>query len=73
MMLISIFMTVYTIVVYLIGHPLEGWTTTLLFLSIAFLGVFIILTAIVKYLQIIVDMIFRRKHYIFESIEKLTK
>lgn len=73
MMLISIFMTVYTIVVYLIGHPLEGWTTTLLFLSIAFLGVFIILTAIVKYLQIIVDMIFKRKHYIFESIEKLTK
>jgi len=73
MMLISVFMVVYTLVVYFIGHPIEGWTTTVLFLSVAFLGLFGILTIIVKYLQIMVDMIFKRKHYSFESIEKLTK
>ena len=73
MMLMSAFMIVYTIVVYVIGHPIEGWTTTVLFLSVAFLGLFGILTVIVKYLQIIVDMVFKRKHYNFESIEKLTK
>lgn len=73
MMLISVFMLVYTLVVYFIGHPIEGWTTTVLFLSVAFLGLFGILTVIVKYLQIIVDMVFKRKHYNFESIEKLTK
>lgn len=73
MMLISVFMILYTVVVYVIGHPIEGWTTTVLFLSVAFLGLFGILTIIVKYLQIIVDMVFKRKHYNFESIEKLTK
>ena len=73
MMLISVLMIVYTLVVYIIGHPIEGWTTTVLFLSVAFLGLFAILTIIVKYLQIIVDMVFKRKHYNFESIEKLTK
>ena len=73
MMLISVFMILYTVIVYLIGHPIEGWTTTALFLSVAFLGLFGILTVIVKYLQIIVDMVFKRKHYNFESIEKLTK
>ena len=73
MMLLSFFMIIYTVVVYLIGHPIEGWTTTVLFLSVAFLGLFGILTIIVKYLQIIVNMIFRRKHYTFESIEKITK
>lgn len=73
MMFISVFMLVYTLVVYFIGHPIEGWTTTILFLSVAFLGLFGILTVIVKYLQIIVDMVFKRKHYNFESIEKLTK
>lgn len=30
-----------------------------------------ILTVVVKYLQILVDLVFRRKKYIFESIEKL--
>jgi len=73
MMFISVFMLVYTLAVYFIGHPIEGWTTTVLFLSVAFLGLFGILTVIVKYLQIIVDMVFKRKHYNFESIEKLTK
>jgi dolichol-phosphate mannosyltransferase len=73
MMLISLFMIVYTLVVYLIGNPIEGWTTTALFLSFGFFGLFAILTVIVKYLQIIVDMVFKRKHYSFESIEKLTK
>ncbi len=73
MMLVSVFMILYTVIVFLIGNPIEGWTTTLLFLSVAFLGLFGILTIIVKYLQIIVDMVFKRKHYNFESIEKLTK
>ena len=73
MMLISVFMIFYTLIVYFIGHPIEGWTTTVMFLSVAFLGLFGILTIIVKYLQIIVDMVFKRKHYNYESIEKLTK
>ena len=73
MMLISVFMIFYTLSVYFIGNPIQGWTTTILFLSVAFLGLFGVLTIIVKYLQIIVDMVFRRKRYVFESIEKLTK
>lgn len=73
MMLMSIFMTVYSLVTYFVIHPVEGWTTTILFLSVAFFGLFGILTIIVKYLQLLVDMVFKRKHYSFESIEKLTK
>ena len=49
MMLISVFMIFYTLIVYFIGHPIEGWTTTVMFLSVAFLGLFGILTIIVKY------------------------
>ena len=35
MMLISVFMIFYTLIVYFIGHPIEGWTTTVMFLSVA--------------------------------------
>lgn len=73
MMIISAFMVIYTATVYFVGHPIEGWTTTLLFLAVAFLGLFGILTVIVKYLQILVDMVFKRKHYSYENIEKLSK
>lgn len=73
MMLVSVLMIIYTCVIYVTVHPVAGWTTTILFLSVVFFGLFAILTIIVKYLQIIVDLVFRRKHYSFESIEKLSK
>lgn len=73
MMLMTVFMVAYSLVTYFVVHPVEGWTTTILFLSVAFFGLFGILTIIVKYLQLLVDMVFKRKHYSFESIEKLTK
>lgn len=73
MMLVSLFMVVYSIVIYVTFNPVAGWTTTVLFLSMAFFGLFGILTIIIKYLQILVDLVFKRKHYSFEGIEKLTK
>ena len=73
MMLMSVFMIVYSVAVYMTAHPVAGWTTTILFLSVAFFGLFGILTVIIKYLQLLVDLVFKRKHYNFESIEKLTK
>lgn len=72
MMFISIFMVLYSIITYIVYHPVEGWTTTILFLSFAFFGLFAILTIIIKYLQLIVNVVYKRKHYSFESIEKLT-
>lgn len=73
MMLITVFVLAYTVITYFTLHPVAGWTTTILFLSVCFFGLFGIQTIIVKYLQLLVDMVFKRKHYSFESIEKLTK
>ena len=73
MMCVSVFMIVYSAVIYATSNPVAGWTTTILFLSVAFFGLFGILTIVVKYLQLLVDLVFKRKHYSFESIEKLTK
>jgi glycosyltransferase involved in cell wall biosynthesis len=73
MMLMIIFVMAYSIVTYFISGPVEGWTSTILFLSVAFFGLFGILTIIIKYLQLLIELVFRRKRYNFESIEKLTK
>ncbi len=71
MMLVAIFVALYSAVIYLFSTPVAGWTTTIFFMSFAFFGLFGILTIIIKYLQILVDLVFRRKKYSFESIEKL--
>ena len=73
MMLITIFVAIYSCIAYFLVHPVAGWTTTILFLSVAFFGLFGIQTIIVKYLQLLVDLIFKRKRYSYESIQKLTK
>lgn len=73
MMIISVLMIVYSVVVYATAHPVEGWTTTILFLSFAFFGLFGILTVVIKYLQLLVDLVFKKKQYNFESVEKLTR
>lgn len=71
MMLVAVAVAVYSAVVYLFSTPVAGWTTTIFFMSFAFFGLFGILTIIIKYLQILVDLVFRRRKYSFESIEKI--
>lgn len=73
MMCMSIFMIAYSTIIYATSNPVAGWTTTILFLSVGFFGLFGILTIVIKYLQLLVDLVFKRKQYSFESIEKLTK
>ncbi len=72
MMIMTVFMIVYVGVTYWLSTPSEGWTTTLLFLSAAFLGLFGILTVVIKYLQLLVDLTYKRQRYSYKSIEKLT-
>lgn len=67
----TIVMVFYTVTVYLIGDPIYGWTTTMLALTAGFTGLFAILTIIVKYLTLMLRLLFQKQKYLVESIEKL--
>lgn len=73
MMFIALSVGIYSAVVFFDGSPIEGWTTTMLFLSVGFFGIFMIFAMIVKYLSIILELSFKRQNYLIESIEKITK
>ncbi len=73
MLVMMIAVIVYTLAAYLVSNPVSGWTSTILFLSVAFFGLFLILTVVIKYLQLLLRLVFKRQQYSFESIEKLTK
>lgn len=71
MMLVTVAVAIYAIYIFLSSSPMEGWTTTMLFLSFGFFGIFAILAIVIKYLSIIVNLIFKKSKYIVESIDKI--
>ena len=73
MLFFTLAVGIYSIVFKFLRTPVPGWTSTILFLSISMFFVFMILTIVLKYLQIMVNLIFKKSRYNFESIEKLTK
>jgi len=71
MFLVSMAVGIYALVYKLLSSPVEGWTTTIFFMSFGFSGLFIILSMVIRYMQTLVRLNFRKKDFLFESIEKL--
>lgn len=71
MLLISIVIAIYALTYWMYENPVEGWTTTILFMACGFFGLFAILAMVIKYLQTLVNLSFKKKDYLFESITKL--
>jgi len=73
MMFFAIIEMIYSIIIFLTSKPIEGWTTTMLVLTLGFAGMFAILTIIIKYLSLIIEITFKKQKYLIESIEKIQK
>ena len=71
MFLFSIFVSIYTLVTFFTKQTVEGWASTMLFMSFGFTGVFLIYAIIIKYLSLILNLIFKKTNYLIESIDKL--
>lgn len=63
---------IYVIVVYLgVNKPVEGWTAIMLLMSAGFFATFLLLTIAIKYLDVLLRLVFKRQKYLIASIEKL--
>lgn len=63
---------IYVIVVYLgVNKPVEGWTAIMLLMSAGFFATFLLLTIAIKYLDVLLRLVFKRQKYLVASIEKL--
>jgi dolichol-phosphate mannosyltransferase len=63
---------IYTIFIYFgEDKPIEGWTTIMLLISGSFSGLFLLIAVIIKYLSLILELVFKKKSYIQENIEKI--
>ncbi len=71
-LLTTVGMAVYSLCnFYAKTKPVEGWMSTMIFMSFGFFGVFALCTIILKYLAVLLNLVFKERHYIIESIEKV--
>lgn len=72
MLFLALFAFLYTVTIFLVAYTIPGWTTTMLLISFCFAALFGIMAFVIKYLSILVNLIFRRRRYVVESLEKIT-
>lgn len=53
-------------------RPVEGWLSLMALMSFGFFMTSVLLTLILKYLSVILNMSFKRQRYVIEGVEKLT-
>ena len=72
-LLITAAMGTYAIVDYFLESGItEGWSSTISFVSMGFFGVFFLLTIIMKYLSVMLNLIFKQSKYLVADVEKVS-
>ena len=62
---------IYTLVVWITGHPIAGWTTTMFVITFGMVGLFAVLAILLKYMTLLLRISFKKQSYLVESIEKM--
>ena len=55
------------------NKPVEGWMSTFGLMSFGFFGLFLLMTLILKYLSVILNLVFKKQRYVISGIDKLNK
>lgn len=64
---------IYTFISRGLGyHVGMGWVSTMIFMALGFTGLFGLLVFIIRYLSVIVDLVFKRQKYLIADIEKIS-
>ena len=57
-----------------LGHDtVEGWLSIMGFMSFGFMGIFILLTIILKYISVLLNLEFRKQRYMISGVEKVIR
>lgn len=72
MLLFMMCAAIYTVVAYFgFSKPVDGWAPLMGLISVGFFAVFLLITIMMKYLDVILRLIFKNQKYLVSSVEKL--
>lgn len=73
MAILMMFFLGYTCFIYFGSYnPVEGWSPVMGVLTVGFWGMFLLITFLIKYLEMLLKLNFKNKEYLVESIEKIS-
>ncbi len=71
-LIITVGVGIYIITDYFnVNKPVAGWVSTMAFMAFGFFGVFALLTIILKYLSVLLNLEFKQQRYLVSDIEKV--
>lgn len=71
-LLLTLGCLIYSILDHFLGNEIaSGWPSLMSLMSIGFFGVFLLLTIVLKYLAVMLNLIFRQQRYLVADIEKI--
>lgn len=72
MIVFSVLIGIYTFITWLVNeNVISGWTTIMMFLSLVFSVLFVLMAIIIKYLSLILFINTSKQDYVFESVDKI--
>ena len=71
MLAVTLAEMIYTLVIWRTGHPVQGWTTTMFVLTLGMTGLFAILAILLKYMTLLLKIVFHKQSYLIEGTEKI--
>lgn len=57
--------------VFMHHNTADGWLSIMGFLSLGFLGIFVLLSIVMRYLSTLINVVFRQQNYLISDIEKI--
>jgi dolichol-phosphate mannosyltransferase len=73
MMVATFGIGIYTLVSYVYEDVVSGYTSMMLVIVFGFFGVFVILAVIIKYLSMLIELVFSKQKYTIESVETISE
>lgn len=71
--LLSVATIIYTLISRGLGyHVGMGWVSTMTFMTLGFTGLFFFMAIVIRYLAVLVDLVFKRQRYLVADVEKIS-
>lgn len=67
---ISLGLGIYSVISYFCDNIVEGWTSTILYISCGFAALFLVMSIIIKYLEHILKNTTKTKEYLYKNLTK---
>lgn len=73
MMVATLGIGIYTLACFFTDQVISGYTSTMMVIVFGFFGVFAILAVVIKYLSMLIDLVFSKQKYTIESVETMSE